>query len=332
MDYKGHICPVCNKTFEKGDDTVVCPVCGTPHHRACYEEIGHCVNLNRHREAYDYKRECEVNSPDTDVTVCGFCGAENPQNSRFCNSCGKQLGSVGEASGNASSADSNTTQRGGFGGVFIMDPLGGVNPQEEIGEGVTAGEAAKLVKASTPYFIPQFKQLKEKGKTRFSFVGFIFGGGWMLYRKMYKAGAFFTFVLGLLLFGNLYISVFHKAAVSAVAELYNNMLTSMMSDYSLNLFSALGDFFASLSTEQLVVCIASTTISLLMIALRVFCGIFGNRMYYKHTLKTVRKIKAASSSEQDKDAMLNSKGGVNIPLAIALIASYYIVIYLPVFL
>ena len=31
--YNNCVCPVCKKQFEDGDDIVVCPECGTPHHR-----------------------------------------------------------------------------------------------------------------------------------------------------------------------------------------------------------------------------------------------------------------------------------------------------------
>lgn len=333
MDYKGHVCPVCNKPFEKGDDVVVCPVCGTPHHRDCYEEKGQCINLNRHRENYDYRRECEVNSVESDEITCTACGAKNPADSRFCNSCGKPVNTQQSTTYTTPPQnESNANPQAGFGGAFVMDPLGGVKADEDLGEGVKASEAAKFVKASTPYYMPQFRQLKEKGRTRFSFVGFIFGGGWMLYRKMYKLGTLITAVLALLLFADLYIVIFHGSAVETINTLYNEMRSEMLTNLSFNIYGALGDFFASLTTEQLVICVSRTVISLLTILLRVLCGIFGNRWYYKHTIKTITKIKTTSASESEVDTNLNTKGGVNVPLAISLIASYYILIYLPMFI
>ena len=35
MDFTKYTCPVCGETFQNGDDVVVCPECGAPHHREC---------------------------------------------------------------------------------------------------------------------------------------------------------------------------------------------------------------------------------------------------------------------------------------------------------
>ena len=43
-------CVVCGKEFDENSDVVVCPVCGTPHHRDCYKQIGHCGNIEWHAQ------------------------------------------------------------------------------------------------------------------------------------------------------------------------------------------------------------------------------------------------------------------------------------------
>ncbi len=331
MDYKGHLCPVCHKAFEKGDDIVVCPICGTPHHRDCYESTGHCINLNRHRENYDYKREFEVNAPADENTTCFYCKSKNPLNSKYCNACGKPLAQAPYDGTKSDDKSHSENQRPEFDGAFIIDPLGGVKSDEILGEDVTAGEAAKFTKTSTTYYIPQFKRIKEGRKSRFSFVGFIFGGGWMLYRKMYKSGIFFTAVMALLTLGSLYISVCHEGAVSAINEKYNEVISTMYESIGIGAYSALWDFFTSLTTEQLIVCISSTVISILMIAVRVLCAVLGNKMYYKHTIKTIKSIKKSTSEPKDIDKSISAKGGVNVPLALSLMVSYYIIVYLPKF-
>lgn len=50
-------CPVCDKLFNESDDIVICPHCATPHHRACYNQLGHCANKDKHRDGFDYRAE-----------------------------------------------------------------------------------------------------------------------------------------------------------------------------------------------------------------------------------------------------------------------------------
>ena len=54
-DYVGCVCSVCNKPFAAGDDIVVCPECGTPYHRACYQATGGCVHEAQHAEGYAWQ-------------------------------------------------------------------------------------------------------------------------------------------------------------------------------------------------------------------------------------------------------------------------------------
>ena len=48
MKYSNYKCPVCNNQFTEDDDVVVCPDCGTPHHRECWINKGHCANEALH--------------------------------------------------------------------------------------------------------------------------------------------------------------------------------------------------------------------------------------------------------------------------------------------
>lgn len=48
--FEGKLCPVCRERFKENDETVVCPVCGTPHHRACYSTQNKCALEDRHGE------------------------------------------------------------------------------------------------------------------------------------------------------------------------------------------------------------------------------------------------------------------------------------------
>lgn len=46
------ICPVCKAPFTENADIVVCPVCGTPHHRACYTARNKCALEELHEKGF----------------------------------------------------------------------------------------------------------------------------------------------------------------------------------------------------------------------------------------------------------------------------------------
>ena len=48
QEYQGQPCLMCGQVFTETDDIVTCPECGTPYHRACWKETGHCVNAPLH--------------------------------------------------------------------------------------------------------------------------------------------------------------------------------------------------------------------------------------------------------------------------------------------
>lgn len=50
--FANKICPVCRAPFTENADVVVCPVCGTPHHRLCYLSKNRCAAEEYHAQGY----------------------------------------------------------------------------------------------------------------------------------------------------------------------------------------------------------------------------------------------------------------------------------------
>ena len=46
--YYGCPCEGCGKPLTLQDDIVVCPDCGAPYHRDCYEKLGRCIHAPAH--------------------------------------------------------------------------------------------------------------------------------------------------------------------------------------------------------------------------------------------------------------------------------------------
>ena len=54
MNYKNKQCPVCKNLFKDSDDIVVCPDCGAPYHRECYNETKKCIYEDKHGNGFSY--------------------------------------------------------------------------------------------------------------------------------------------------------------------------------------------------------------------------------------------------------------------------------------
>lgn len=329
MDYIGNKCPVCNQYFHADDDIVVCPECGTPHHRACYEQEGHCHNEPLHKQGFDYTAPRE----DTDTELikrCPSCGKENDRESFFCKYCGSPL------SPDKTQSDNNRNYRqedaanpfgydqGGAYGVPFLDPLGGVPNDTDLGDGVTAGEAAKYVKQNTPYFIRVFSNIKNFNKSKFNFAAALFMGGYMLYRKMYKLGAIFAALQLAFMITEIYLNLAFSSLFVEFAKAYSDATDTA------SLVSNISQFMNSVSTTDLLILYLPTFLDIIRIIMMIVIGLCFNRLYMNHCKKQIIRIKTdAEQSSDNAETLLQTKGGVNIALAVSLLITAMIINYLP---
>ena len=335
MDYIGKKCPACQKYFHADDDIVVCPECGTPQHRECYEKNGRCCNEYLHAQGYDYQKEHETGAENSHVKRCPSCGKENDPGQFFCGQCGAPLSPTGAQNNNAQQPNYGqgmpygTGQNQNAGNTYnipFMDPLGGIPGDTDFGEGVTAGETAKYVKQNTPYFIRVFSNIRNFNKSKFNFAAAIFTGGYLLYRKMYKLGAIFASIQLLLLIVESYVTIAYSSLFSDFINIYAN--SGNMSDLVGGFYQYLG----SLSAIQILVLYLPTLIDLIRIAMMIVMGICTNRMYMKHCIKQIVMIKQSAADGENPEATLQTKGGVNTALAVSLLVAYLIILYLPNFI
>lgn len=72
--FENKLCPLCRSRFNDKADVVVCPICGTPHHRACYNINGACALEELHAKGWTWNgklpdEEDETEQPQTDAAV-----------------------------------------------------------------------------------------------------------------------------------------------------------------------------------------------------------------------------------------------------------------------
>ena len=333
MNYLGEKCPVCDKYFHEGDDVVVCPECGTPHHRECYKKNNKCANESLHGENFEYK-SYNSDTENKSETKCKYCGSLNEKEAFFCSKCGAPLdtkNSDKDAQNNTAEAPNNRNQenRNGYSMPFsadIMDPLAGVPKDFDLGDGVTAGEAAKYVKQSTPYFIRIFTNIKNFSKSKFNFAAAIFTGGYLLYRKMYKIGTIIASIQAAMMLLTIYIA--YCTDYYTILEHISN-ISSNASGSTFETFNSLMEYISTLSTGQIFLIFLPSIFEIINIVMILVIGGCANRLYFAHCKKQIIKIKTENIEKSQIDEKLETKGGVNTALAISLLVSYFIINYLP---
>jgi len=321
MDFIGNKCPVCDKYFHADDDIVVCPECGTPHHRECYESLGHCVNLPRHAEGYDFAEDHQDQADTALTTACPSCGKANDADAFFCKFCGSPLSAQDQqpprVQGFPFSGAYGGQQKGADASIPFMDPMGGIPADTVFGDGVTAGETAKYVKQNTAYYVRVFQKICTTNRSKFNFGAALFSGGFLLYRKMYKIGSFITAIQLSLMIMSIYVQI----AFSSLFTQTSNALKISTEGFL--------QYFAKLSYSQMLILTLPDIANMMNLIIMIVVGLTFNRLYFKHCREQIVRIKSETPDNENPDTVLQTKGGVNIPLAISLLVTYFIISYLP---
>ena len=85
--YYGCPCEGCAKPLTLKDDIVVCPDCGAPYHRDCYEKLGRCIHTPAHGAGYEWKFPYQ----DAALRTCPSCGERTLRSEPNCRCCGAAL-------------------------------------------------------------------------------------------------------------------------------------------------------------------------------------------------------------------------------------------------
>lgn len=326
MEFKNLRCPVCGVPFDDGDDIVVCPECGTPHHRVCYLRNGKCANADQHGENFSWNEE-----DNSQNTKCPFCGADNEPDAIFCRSCSKPMTSASANQNEPpySNPQQNTNGQNPNGaqgfpfecGTFRPEAAfynAGFDDNEEIDTGVTVKDCKTFVKSNPLYYLPVFRNIKKYKKSRFNFASALFSGAWFLYRKLYIPGAIITATMAICFFLEAFF-------INDFARLYNDAVSALQASnttaYGFGIYTAIANYaIQNFTTQELILFLIPPLASLARIVIMIVSGFIGNKLYYKHCIKQITKIKAQNPANLTET--LEAKGGTN-NVAAAVIAVCY---------
>lgn len=204
--YEGLCCPVCKAKLFEDDDIVVCPDCGAPHHRVCWQQIGHCGYSDAHGTENQWQPP-KIELPHEDEPQNEL----QPQTERrraFFDDDGEQ-------------DDERAREKV----INQMLTAGGVGKDEKIGE-ESARSIALFVGVNVPRYLRVFKEmLFNNSKVGWNWLAFLVPQFWLFSRKCYKSGsiaAAFTLLTTLMM----------STLMGNNSEMYN-LLTSASKDLSL---------------------------------------------------------------------------------------------------
>lgn len=345
MEFTNYKCPVCDKQFKSDDDVVVCPECGTPHHRECYDNHGHCFYDEKHSEGFTFEAfakesKAENESGDGETVICPNCKEENPKATFYCNKCGFPLSEQDRNENTQNTSQQQNQQPMGngmppFGVPFganpqqmnmAFDPMAGFKSDEPIAENVTAGEMSKFVGKSTQYFLRIFGNIKKFNKSRFNFAGFIFSGAYFLYRKMIPLGILFSFLIIGVTVGQTLIQL-----NPSYQEIYLQFMDLQSTMQNTSSFGNLSNMFSGFSTQEILFLYSPALLNIFRGIIMIVCGLVANRSYYKHCTAKINALKKTEENVNINES-LEKKGGVNFPLAICVAIAYVAITYIPLFL
>ena len=308
-NFTGCPCKVCQNLFREGDDIVVCPECGTPYHRSCYEANGKCINTTLHESGKSWQ---EMHRSKLLDRSCPNCHHINAPDAAYCSICRTPINGREQEE---SAPDVNIMMPGGASMRFnINDPCCGLSKDEQF-DGERLDDVASYVRSNTLYYIPLFKRFKETGrKLSFNLPCFLFPHLYFANRKMWPMAILSVLMLVLCKIPSLLTSIqmaftdkkmikMYKEYGMDVTELYGGLLEFI--EENLSLIQTLDIIFYAV---QLTFCV-------------LMC-VFANYLYYRHVIKKV-KTTARTSAPQVRQMLLQRDGGTSIWGMLGAIALYY---------
>ncbi|MCR5782593.1 MAG: DUF2628 domain-containing protein [Clostridia bacterium] len=338
MNYTGIKCPACGFIFKEGDDIVVCPDCGTPHHRDCWKANNGCFNMAKHDGAFKFEFTPpevipELREEDAEGVFCPRCGFKNQIGTVFCSKCGERLSPDDDG-------EPDTEEEMSFGG-FLRTSDGRYktgsgnryspyqNPYVREAEsrwggrsvdGIPVGEVAEFVQKKSGYYIGKFLSMQDnETKISWNFSSFFFPFFWAFYRKMVGIGV----AVMLLMFsagmfsGSMIPWIFEKTS-PAVFEEYENAYESMFDSYATLSQSGgsegMNEFYEAFNTfaASPVLKASLVTGAALQLIICVCMGFFGNYLYKRRVLRNINLLRERCGDANTYHMLMRGAGGVSV--------------------
>lgn len=329
--YENEKCQYCGEQFAKNDDVVVCPDCGAPFHRKCWEEHGECAFKDKHAEGFVYNKQGESaqteingdddfiekvkkeflsdNAPSSNTKICECCGSNLITEDGYCVNCRHQQGEPIDEKKRRKAVEKN--------------PFSEVDPDDVI-RGEKAGDISMVIRTNSSKLLPRLKKTDEKKfKIGWSWPAFFFGYLYLFFRKLYKYGIIIIFAEVLL------FNVFNVALGNPLKSIQSQGASFYSAYNEVATDNALSDEQKTVRQQKIITDLSDSlmkdgTIKNAYIVVfgslaicNVACALLFNYLYLRHCVDTINRMKKSaemlgSMSESEYKFNLIARGGTSI--------------------
>ena len=282
--YYGCPCEGCGKPLTLQDDIVVCPDCGAPYHRTCYEKLGLCIHAPTHASGYEWKFPYEENQ----LRTCPACGERTLRDEENCRCCGAKLPPEGQEPPTArdDAEDFDYSQMYRQFGDTAADPekqlFEAAFGRDARMDGIDRQDWMDFIGSAAPAYLATYSRMQlQRSKISMSFSALLFGPFYFFYRKAWKP-AFSFLAAELLLSAPTFIQML---------QLTGSTLAPAMSASALTIFAR--------------VC---SVLSFLLMLVR---GLYGKWLYRRSAASHIRRIQSEFPDPNQRQAVLRAQGGVS---------------------
>lgn len=332
--YENRKCEYCGEQFAKNDDIVVCPDCGAPYHRKCWEAHGVCAHSAEHGAEHTHekepaqqvenlpeedfiatvrsqmraqKRETEADTgthTSADKQYCENCGAKLISGDEYCVYCGHKQG---DPLTRATAKNAN------------KDPLGGFAPDEDFG-GEKAEDVALVVRSNAAKMMPKLHKISEqKVKLSWSWPSFFFGYLYYFFRKLYKYGII-VIMAQVLLFNvlNFVAGDPMGKSMESIGKVYSQYATQINDNaLSEKEYSELMQLSQKELIDSGILAKSYAVLAASVLVTHVACALLFNYLYLRHCTQTIERINRSADilggmSRSDFRLNLLARGGVSV--------------------
>lgn len=273
--YNGILCEHCKKPFKDDDDIVVCPECGAPHHRECYNELGHCALSDKHSADFCWQPKYPQNNSGVqgDSVICPNCNSVNLAGSRYCCMCQTPL------EGQSSNNGQNYGRYNSFSGNEQQSSNAyAPSPASFSIDSVDSNELTAYTGSSFHYYIRQFKLLLgNRFNISWNWAALVFNFFYFFYRKMYKV-AFALLMFHIVNILPVLLCFFGETDASmemmGITIYYNSQMMQQFAPFS-SFFDTIGMF------------------------LNIWCALFANKLYLRDAVSKIKRFKDSCVLSRD---------------------------------